>query len=91
MVFQIDVFLGLSETLIFSNFFELRFFSRVFTQTNDGQSAQLLSSSLSVQEVWGSIPGPLKLDAVPLTAPHHCDVSKSCVAQTLSCGDEPRQ
>ena len=45
--------------------------------TNDkanGRLAQLLSTLLSLREVWGSIPGPVKFDTVSPTARHRCDV-----------------
>ena len=40
-----------------------------------GLLAQLLRRSLSMREIWGSIPGPIKSDAVSPTARHRCDVS----------------
>ena len=48
--------------------------------------AQLLKTFLSVREVWGLIPGPVKLDTVSPTACLRCDVSLD-----LCCpGAEPR-
>ena len=48
-----------------------------------GLFAQLLKTSLSVLDVWGSIPGPVKLDAVspPLR----------CYFGAVLCGAKPRR
>ena len=51
--------------------------------------AEWSKTSLSVQGVWGSIPRQVKLNIVPVTPRHRCDVFRSCVAQALSRGDTP--
>ena len=40
------------------------------------------------REVWGSIPWPVKSDTLS-SKTRHFDVSSSCVAQALSCGNGP--
>ena len=35
----------------------------------------MVTTSLSVREVWGSVPGPVKSDTVSPTARHRCDIS----------------
>ena len=45
-------------------------------------SIQWLDTSLLVREVWGSITGPVKLDAVSRTARHLC-----VIASELSCSN----
>ena len=66
---------SVAETL---NIFSLNFFA-LFKLQYTGRLTQLLlnllRTSLSVQKVWGSIPVPVKLDALsPATRPR-CDVS----------------
>ena len=60
----------------------------MFQNTNG--LAQLLSLWLSVLEVYGSIPEPVKSDTLLPTAHRCCDVSSNCVAQALSRVDGPR-
>ena len=40
-----------------------------------------------IDNVWGSLPRPVKSDTVSKTARHRCDVFSECVAQALSRGD----
>ena len=54
-----------------------------------GQLAQLFSSSVSVGEVWGSIPGPVKSNTVPQTARHRCDVPSKLCCPVAKPQDEP--
>ena len=51
--------------------------------------SSVVKISLSVLEVWGSIPGPVKSDTVLPTARHRCDVSSELSCQVLSRGDGP--
>ena len=45
---------------------------------------------LIVHEIWGSIPGPIKLDTVSPRARTATTFLRSCVAHALSREDEPR-
>ena len=52
----------------------------VANEKHNNRLVQLLSTSLLVREVWGSIPGSVKSDTASSTTRYHCDV---CVVQTL--------
>ena len=61
--------------------------SSVKSNSKTARLAQLSTTSLSVREVWGSIPGPVKSDTVSPTARHRCDVS----SELCSPGAKPRR
>ena len=42
-----------------------------------------------MREIWGLIPGPVKLDTLSPTARHRCDVLRSCVVQVLTARMSP--
>ena len=51
---------------------------KIFFNNSDnktGRLVQFYGTSLSVREVWGSIPGPVKSNTVSPTARHRVDVS----------------
>ena len=51
---------------------------------------QLLRRLLSVQEVWGLIPRPVKSDTVSATACHRCGASPEMRCPGANCVDGPR-
>ena len=61
----------------------------ILLKTEKGEPAvsSVAKRTLSVREVWGSIPGPVKSDTVSPTTRHRCDVS----SELCSPGAKPRR
>ena len=64
----------------------------LMTKTLGGQPAvsSVAKRTLSVREVWGSIPGPVKSAQCRQRLATAATFLRSCVAQALSRGDGPR-
>ena len=73
-----------------------QFVRNAIVETSNGQimgkmvNMLTISASLSVQEVWASIPGPVKSDTVSQRVTIDATFLRSCVVLALSCEDGSR-